>query len=71
MDSQDNLNAKKQDYWLLGTIAKTNRYSTLSEENREEEAKRSTEPKPHFISGVRNINRVTKLLNEIAKIYIL
>jgi hypothetical protein len=49
------LNAKKQAYWLGGTITTTNRFSTLSEENIEEEAKQSTAPKPPpiYISGVK------------------
>jgi hypothetical protein len=50
-------------------ISTTNRFSTLSEENIEEEAKQSTEPKPppFFIPGVKNIKPLTELLNEIAK----
>jgi predicted Zn-dependent protease len=46
LDDQENLNAKKQDYWLGGTITTTNRFSTLSEQTIEEEAKQSAEPKP-------------------------
>jgi hypothetical protein len=46
LDDQEYLNAKKQDYWLGGTITSTNRLSTLSEENIEEAAKQNTEPKP-------------------------
>jgi len=39
LDDQGNLNAKKQDYWLGGTITTTNRFSTLAEHDIEEEAK--------------------------------
>jgi len=46
MDDQEHLNAKKQDYWLGGTVTTTNRFGTLSEENTEEAAKQNTEPKP-------------------------
>ncbi|MDR0318528.1 MAG: hypothetical protein LBI09_00630, partial [Nitrososphaerota archaeon] len=62
-------NAKKQDYWLGGTITTTNRFSTLFEDNIEEEDKQSTEPKPPpiFISGVKNIKLLIELLNELAK----
>jgi hypothetical protein len=38
LDDQENLNAKKLDYWLGGTITTTNRFSTISEENIEEGA---------------------------------
>jgi len=70
LEDQKNLNAKKQDYWLGGTITTTNRFSTLSEENVEEEAKQSTEPKPPpiFISGVKYIKPLIELHNEIAKV---
>jgi hypothetical protein len=66
MDDQENENAKKQE--LGGPIPTTNRFSTLSEENVEEAAKQSTEPKPPsiFISGVTNIKPLIELLNEIA-----
>jgi hypothetical protein len=69
LDDQENLNAKKQDYWLGGTITVTNRFSTLSEHDIEEEAKQSTEPKPPpiFISGVKNIKPLIELGNEIAR----
>jgi hypothetical protein len=69
LDDQGNLNAIKQDYWLGGAITSTNRRSTLSEENTEEEAKQSTDPKPPpiFISGVKNIKALVDLLNAIAK----
>jgi hypothetical protein len=52
---QENLNAKNQNYWLGRTTTTTNRFSTLSEENIEEEVKQSTEPKPPLIfkSGVK------------------
>jgi hypothetical protein len=55
LDDQKNLNSKKQDHWLGEIITTTNRFSTLSEENVEKEAKQSTEPKPPptFISGVK------------------
>jgi hypothetical protein len=47
------------------SITTTNRFSTLSEENIEEEAKQSTEPKPPpvCISGVKNIKPLIELLN--------
>jgi hypothetical protein len=69
LDDQENLNAKKQDYWFGGTVTTTNRFSTLTEENIEEEAKQSTEPKPPpiFISGVKIIKPLNELLNEMAK----
>jgi hypothetical protein len=69
LDDQENLNAKKQDYWLGGIIATTNRLSTLSEENVQEEAMQRTEPKqpPIFISGVKYIKPLIELLNETAK----
>jgi len=65
LDGQENLNAKKQDYRLGRTLSTANRFSTLSEENTEEEAKQSTEP--NFTSGVKNIKPLIELLNEIAK----
>jgi hypothetical protein len=60
LDDQEYLNAKKQDYWLGGTITSTNRLSTLSEENIEDEDKQNTEPKPppNFTSGVKNIKKL-------------
>jgi hypothetical protein len=68
MDEQENEIAKKQDFWLGGPVTTTDRFSTLSEENMEEAAKQSTEPKPppNFISGVTNIKPLIELLNEIA-----
>jgi len=68
LDGQENLNAKKQNYWLGGTITLTNRFSTLSEENIEEEAKQSTEPKPPpiFINRCKKY-KTSELINEIAK----
>jgi len=69
LDDQENLSAKKQDYWLGGTITTTNRFSTISEHNIVEQAKQSTDPKPPptFISGVKNIKPLTELFNEITK----
>jgi hypothetical protein len=69
LDDQENQNAKKQDYRLGGTISTTNRFGTLSEENMEEEAKQSNEPKPKpiSISGVKNKKPLTELLNGIGK----
>jgi hypothetical protein len=69
LDDEENLNAKKLDYWLEGTIKTTNRFSTLSEHNTEGEAKQSTEnkPPPIFISSVKNIKPPIELRNEIAK----
>ena len=68
MDDQENLNAKKLNYWLGRTVTTTNRFSTISEHNIEEDVKQSTEPKPPqiFISGVKNIKPLIELLNEIA-----
>jgi hypothetical protein len=43
LDGHENLNTKKQNYWLGETITTSDRFSTLSEENIEEEAKQSTE----------------------------
>ena len=65
MDDQENLNAKKQGCWLGGTVTATNRFSTLSEENIEEEAKQSSEPKtpPNCIAGVKYIKPLIELLN--------
>jgi hypothetical protein len=64
LDDQENLSAKKQDYWLGGTIITTNRFSTISEHNIEEQAKQNTEPKPPptFISGVKNIKPLSYLM---------
>jgi hypothetical protein len=50
LDDQGNVNAKKQDYWLRGTIT-TNRFGTLSEENIEEEAKQSLRYSKHKPKG--------------------
>ena len=65
LDGQEILNAKKQRYWFGGTITTTNRSSTLSEENIEEEAKQSSEPKtpPNCIAGVKYIKPLIELLN--------
>jgi hypothetical protein len=69
LDGQENLKAKKQDYCFGGTVTTTNRYSTISEENIEEAAKQSAEPKPPpiFISGVKYTKPLIQLLNEIPK----
>jgi hypothetical protein len=69
LDDQKNLNAKKQGYSHGGKMTTTNRFSTLSEHNIEGKAKQSTEPKPPpiFISGVKNIKPLIKLLNKIAE----
>jgi hypothetical protein len=69
LDDHENLNAKKHDYWLGGTVTTTNRFSTLSEENIDLAAKPNTEPKPPpiFISGVKNIKHLIELRNETAK----
>jgi hypothetical protein len=58
-----------QDYWLGGTTPTVNRFSILQEEQMEDAAKQSSEPKPPpiFISGVTNIKPLTELLNTIAK----
>jgi len=64
-------NAKKQDYWLGGTVTTTNRFSTLSEENTctEEAAKQNSEPKPPLtnLHIMREKHKASELLNEIAK----
>jgi hypothetical protein len=69
LDDQEYRNAKKEDYRLGGTITTTNRFNTIAEEYKEEEAKRSTEPKPPpiLISGVKNIKPLIELHNETAK----
>ena len=69
MDDQEILNTKKQDYWLGRTITTTNRFSTLSEENIEEDAKQSTERKTttNFRIRCKRIKLRIELLNEITK----
>jgi hypothetical protein len=58
LGDQENQNAKKQDYWLGETITTSNIFNKISEENVEEEAKQSTEPKspPIILSGVKISN---------------